>query len=224
LYPDIVSFVRKSELYYCPNGIPSTTLIQKKLTVKIEPKITTILFLSNLIESKGVFVLLEACVHLKKKQIPFRCIFVGGEGDIPASQFQERVSQLNLREEVEYQGKKYGLEKETAFAEADIFVFPTFYHNECFPLVILEAMQYALPVIATFEGAIPELIVDGINGFLVPQQNVESLVDKLEILITNATLRNEMGLAGKKMYEEKFTLEHFEKRMLDILQHALQFQ
>lgn len=220
LYQDISGFVKESEVYYCPNGIPEASLIHKQATAPKIPKVPTILFLSNLIESKGVFVLLEACVLLKEKQIPFRCVFIGGEGDITASQFQDKVMQLNLQDEVEYQGKKYGVEKEAAFVEAAIFAFPTYYKSECFPLVALEAMQYTLPVISTFEGAIPEVIIDGVNGFLVPQQNVEALADKLEILIRNPELRNEMGLAGTKMYEEKYTLEIFEKRLLAILQDA----
>ena len=221
LYQDISGFVKESDVYYCANGIPETKLFHKKAIVTKESKVTTILFLSNLIESKGVYVLLDACVILKKRQIPFRCIFIGGEGDITASQFHERVSQLNLQDEVEFQGKKYGLEKEAAFGEADLFAFPTFYHNECFPIVTMEAMQHALPVITTFEGAIPEVVIDGVNGFLVPQQNVKALADKLEILIGNRKRGNEMGLAGKKMYEDKFTLEHFQNRMLTILQDAI---
>lgn len=221
LYQDIADFANESDVYYCPNGIPNATLIHKEVTDKTEANITTILFLSNLIETKGVFILLEACVLLKQQQIPFRCVFIGGEGDITASQFHEKVAQLNLQEQVEYQGKKYGVEKEAAFSKAAIFAFPTYYHNETFGLVNLEAMQHALPVISTFEGAIPEVIIDGVNGFLVPQKNVQILANKLEILIGNPKLRNEMGLAGQKMYEEKFTLEIFEKRLLAILQDAL---
>jgi glycosyltransferase involved in cell wall biosynthesis len=221
LYQDIKGFAKESDVYYCPNGIPETKLFHRKAIVTKESKVTTILFLSNLIESKGVYVLLDACVILKKRQIPFRCIFIGGDGDITANQFLEKVSQWNLKDEVEYQGKKYGLEKEDAFAEADIFAFPTYYHNETFGLVNLEAMQHSLPVISTFEGAIPEVAIDGVNGYLVPQQNVEAVADKLEILIRNPELCNEMGLAGKKMYEDKFTLEHSENRMLAILQDAI---
>jgi len=218
LYPDIETFVKESEVYYCPNGIPASTISLKKETDSEVLKLSTILFLSNLIEAKGVYILLDACVLLKKKQIPFRCVFIGGEADITAIQFREKVSQNNLQEEVEYKGRKYGIEKKTAFAEADIFAFPT--HYDIFGLVNLEAMQHALPVISTFQGAIAEVIIDGVNGFLIPQHDVEALAEKLEILINNPKLRNEMGLAGKKRYEEKFTLEIFEKRMLAILQDA----
>jgi glycosyltransferase involved in cell wall biosynthesis len=215
---DISQFVAEKDIFTCPNGIPNSSyLIHENKPVGI----CQILFLSNLIESKGVYVLLDACQILKFKNIPFRSIYVGGEGDITAIQFRDKVRQMGLENHVYYQGKKYGIEKEIAFSEADIFAFPTFYHNECFPIVNLEAMQFALPIISTLEGAVPEVILDGVNGYLVPQSNIEILAEKLEVLILNSELRNEMGRAGKKMFEEKFTLEIFEKRIVEILQIVL---
>ena len=218
LADDISQFVAEKDIFTCSNGIPnSSKLIHENKPVGL----CQILFLSNLIESKGVYVLLDACQILKDKNIPFRCIYVGAEGDITVIQFENKVLQMGLHNHVYYQGKKYGIEKEIAFQEADIFTFPTFYPNETFGLVNLEAMQNSLPIISTNEGAIPEIVIDGINGYLVPQRNVEMLAEKLEILISNPELRNEMGRAGKKMYEEKFTLEIFEKRMVKILQKVL---
>lgn len=215
---DISQFVAKSDIFTCPNGIPnSSNLIHEN-----KPRgLCQILFLSNLIESKGVYVLLDACQILKDRNILFRCVFIGREGDISCNQLKKKIEQLGLEEFVEYQGKKYGFEKEKAFADSDIFAFPTFYHNECFPLVALEAMQYALPIISTYEGAIPELVLDGTTGYIVPKQDAQALADKLEVLILKPALRNEMGQAGKKMYEEKFTLEIFEKRMVEIIQTVL---
>ena len=221
LFHDVEVFTAESDVFYCPYGINDQTILKKDVFEIRKSKIATILYLSNLIESKGVYVLLNACNLLKDKSIPFRCIYVGGEGDITAIEFANKVQQMGLQNNVFYQGKKYGLEKEKAFAEADIFAFPTFYHNECFPIVNLEAMQFALPIISTFEGAIPEVILDGYNGFLVPQKNVIALAEKLEVLISNPELRNKMGLAGKRLYQEKFTLEIFEKRMVEILQTVL---
>jgi len=220
LYKDIEPFVNENEVYYCPNGMPSSTSIKKDSLIKDIPKIATILFLSNLIESKGVYILLEACLVLKKKQIPFRCVIIGGEGNISAKQLEEKVQDYNLQNEVEYLGKMYGLEKENAFATADLFAFPTYYHNETFGLVNLEAMQQELPIISTFEGAIPDVVLDGITGYLVPQKNATALADKLELLVANKFLREKMGLAGKKHFEENFTIEIFEKKMLEILLNA----
>ena len=63
-------------------------------------------------------------------------------------------------------GRKYGEEKERLFRESDIFVFPTYYDIECFPLVLLEAMQYGLPCVNTDEGGIRDIVVND-SGFTV---------------------------------------------------------
>ena len=70
-----------------------------------------------------------------------------------------------------------------------MLVFPTFYYNETMGLVLLEAMQAGLPVIATRRGSIPEIIQDGVNGFLVEEQNAADLADKILRLADDAALR-----------------------------------
>lgn len=122
---------------------------------------------------------------------------------------------------VEYLGKRYGEEKNAVFARSDIFCFPTFYHNETFGLVNLEAMQWGLPVVATPEGGIPDVVLDGETGFLVPQRNAEALADSLEVLLSDPELRFRMGKAGRRHYEANFTQSHFEERMRVILSEVI---
>ena len=179
-----------------------------------------ILFLSNLIESKGVFLLLDACALLKEKQIPFECNFVGGEGDISYHQFYERVRKLDLTKQINYLGKKFGIDKNNIFSETDIFVFPSYY--ETFGLVNLEAMQHSKPVISTIEGGIPDIVADNFTGFLIQKNDVINLANKLEILIMNPDLRKKMGIAGRKKYDEEFTLKIFENRLTEILQQVIE--
>ena len=225
LYKDIQFFVPKSKVHFCPNGIKdyiknsNDTLPGNKLLIKKSNSTIQLLFLSNLIESKGVFILLDACSILKRKELCFECIFIGGEGDITASRFHERVNQLCLNDIVNYQGEKFGIEKTKAYLEADIFVFPTYY--ETFGLVNLEAMQHSIPIISTLEGGIPDIIEDGITGFLIAPKNVEDLASKLELLIKNHDLRIQMGIAGRKKYEQQFTQQIFENRLHDIFQQIL---
>ena len=152
---------------------------------------------------------------LKDRKIAFHCTFVGGIGDVVENQFLDKVAQMGLIEHVVYAGKRYGVEKDEVLLNSDIFVHPTY--NDCFPLVLLEAMQHSLPIVSTFEGAIPEIVEDSINGFLVPQKDAKSLAEKLEILISNPELRQQMGKAGRRKYENEFTLEKFENRLKDIL-------
>jgi glycosyltransferase involved in cell wall biosynthesis len=98
---------------------------------------------------------------------------------------------------------------------ADVFVQPTF--DDCFPLTLVEAMQYSLPIASTDVGAIPDMVQDGVNGFVCKQQDVDSLVNALEQLITNPALRQQMGEAGYQRYKELYTLEAFEKRFVELL-------
>jgi len=221
LYEDIQSFVPEKNVHICPNGIPDECGKPEAESLKLndeENDPIQILFLSNLIESKGVFVLLEACAMLKDRDVPFEAVFIGGEGDITASRFQEKAGELGISNQAKYVGKKYDREKFEAFAAADIFSFPTYYPKECFPLVLLEAMQFSLPIVTTPEGGISDMVKDGKNGFLVDQHDSEALADKLEYLISNEDVRRGMGKAGRKRYERKFTIQQFEQRMAEILE------
>lgn len=220
LITDIKQFVPLSRIYICPNGIRDEGLSAKGIVQKSK-NVVQILFLSNLIESKGILVLLEACVLLKKKELLFKCVFIGVEGDVTASQFNEWIIQKGLSEQVCYQGKKYGKEKQQVFLESDIFVFPTYYSKECFPLVLLEAMSYSLPIISTFEGGIRDIVEDGVTGFLVPQKHVELTAKKLERLIKDSSLCQKMGAAGRNKYEQEFTFEKFEQKLTIILQEII---
>ena len=216
LYFDVQSYLPESKIHICPNGIPEMSIPPSDTTKRVR-EIVKILFLSNLIESKGVYDLLEACSILKQKGIPFECNFIGGEGDINVTQFQFKVQSLGLSNQINYLGKKFGNEKNQAFKDADIFAFPTYYHYECFPLVLLEAMQHELPVVSTYEGGIKDIVEDGETGFLVQQNNVLAFAEKLETLIKSMEMRTRMGKAGRRKYKQEFTLKKFEIRLIEIL-------
>ena len=178
-----------------------------------------LLFLSNLIPSKGVYVLLDACRILKDKGLDFQCNFVGGETkEIDRARFEAEVQRRGLEGMVRYEGPKYGEEKEEYWRSSDVFVQPTF--EDCFPLTILEAMQHGLPVVSTTEGAVPDMVADGVNGFVCERKDVSGLAGALERLITDASLRMRMGEVGRKRYEEEFTLERFEERFAECLRRG----
>lgn len=230
LYNDLHSFVKETKVHVCPNGLADIVLYPQKktsennsflfgYTVKNYTKKVHILFLSNLIESKGVYILLKACEVLKKNHLNFQCTFAGGEGDISEELLRAKIRELNLDDFVHYVGKKYGKEKEETYKEADIFVLPTC--SDCFPLVLIEAMQYSIPVLSTFEGGIPDIVEDEVTGFLVAQNDVHHLTEKLTVLIQNSRLRQQMGSDGRKKYEKHFTLEKFENNLTKILQRLI---
>lgn len=219
LYGDIKKYVSKENVYFCPNGIPCN---ESKDFVTNKGGTPQLLFLSNLLIEKGLLVLLEACSILKKKGLTFQCSFIGGETtDFTAESFNEEIKQRNLSDVVKYLGKKYGLEKDKFIGQSDIFVFPTFYNNECFPLVLLEAMQQGKVCISTTEGGIKDIIEDGITGFIVEKKDSSALADKIEILIKDNSLCQHMGKAGFMKYQKEFTLEKFEQNIVSILLNEL---
>ncbi len=218
LYKDIAKYVKREDVYICPNGIPSSC--KEEMEARRNNVIPHLLFLSNLLISKGVIVLLDALKILKEKEYTFVCQFIGGEtAEINAVQFFEEVNKRELSDLVTYVGRKVREEKEAFFRQADIFVFPTYY--ETFGLVNLEAMEYKLPVISTNEGGIPDIVKDGENGLICEKQNPVSLADCIAKLLDNEELRVKMGSAGHEKFCREFTLDKFENRMRDILNQNL---
>ena len=178
-----------------------------------------LLFLSNLIPSKGVYVLLDACKILKDWGLNFQCNFVGGESkEMDRRVFEQAVKERGLEGCVLYHGPKYGEEKEQYWIMADVFVQPTY--EDCFPLTILEAMQHGLPVVSTDEGAVPDMVADGENGFVCRRKDVEGLAMALERLLLDEPLRHRMGAEGYRIYQEKFTLQCFERRFVECLRRG----
>lgn len=218
LYKDIAKYVKREDVYIGPNGIPNSC--KEELEARRNNEVPHLLFLSNLLINKGVFVLLDALKILKEKGYLFSCQYVGGEtAEINAMQFAVEVERRKLNDRVAYVGRKVGEEKNTFFQQADIFILPTM--NECFPLVILEAMEYKLPVISTNEGGIPDIVKDGENGLICEKQNTYSLADCIAKLLDDEELRVKMGNAGYDKFCREFTLQRFENRMLDILSQNL---
>lgn len=230
LYTDIERVVSRENVVICPNGIKvhecKSSIVQGLHdTWNMKPetnRVPRLLFLSNLIESKGVLVLLDALMILKDKGYSFICDFIGGETkEIDAKRFNEEAEMRGLKMIALYHGRKYGVEKEEAFEQTDIFVFPTYY--ETFGLVNLEAMAHKKPVVTTDEGGIPDIVKDGVNGFIAERKNPQSLAECLERLIINPQLCAEMGNKGYKLLNDRFTENTFEERMKGILEDCLHF-
>jgi len=192
--------------------------------IKLEQKNNNtiqILYLSNLIKSKGILDFIDALAILNKEKFQYNAVIVGAEADLSSAELQSISDEKELSNMVIYQGPKYGHEKYKILSSSDVLVFPTKMKHECFPLVIVEAFQMAIPVISTNEGAIPEIIDDNVNGFIVETNNPKQIAEKLKLLIQNPALRKTMGKAGRKKYEEKYTIRKFEENLLNVFNNVI---
>ena len=227
LYEDVKKYVPVNRLSFCGNGIPELSkeddnIVCENLRRKSEEKSNKpikILFLSNMMEDKGVWTLVDACKILKDKGVLFECTFVGGWKDITEDMFNQRISNLGLQSELKAFGPKYGKDKEVYWLNADIFVAPSY--NECFPLVLLEAMQHALPCISTNEGAIPDIIDNEETGYIVNKKDAGQIAAIIEVLAVDKEKRITMGLNGYRKFKEQYTLQVFENRLCNVLEQLV---
>jgi glycosyltransferase involved in cell wall biosynthesis len=182
-------------------------------------QIPHMLFLSNLSIKKGIPDLIAAFGMLKKKGYEFTASIVGNEWDMTFEEVRQLIATEDLQESVILEGPKFGKEKFEQIARADIFVFPTYF--ELFPGVILEAMQFGKAIVSTFEGSIPEMIDNNVNGLLVEQHDPVALAEAIGSLICDPEKAREMGALAKRKFFEEFTLEAFERKMHSVYHEVL---
>lgn len=185
---------------------------------KIRPMIK-LAFLSNMVRSKGVFTLLEACSMLKEKGYSFKLSFAGNWFDIKPKDFWARVEELKMSSYVEYLGFQSGQNKCKLLSDSDIFVYPTY--NDTFPLVILEAMEWGLPIITTAQGAIPEVVENGKTGFIIPERTPSVLAERIEFLIHHLDVRLKFGQAGRQRFQERYTYDKLLTTLINIFLQAI---
>ena len=200
------------KIYVVPNGADyhfGPRVRQPARTVRL-------LYLANLQPSKGIEDVIRAAVILKEAGRRFRLDVVGSWRDEETERLcRELVDRHQLP--VTFHGPAYGTDKETFFTDADVFVF-TPRDPEGHPWVIVEALAAGLPVVATPQGAIPECVRDGSNGYLVPARDPRAIADRLSTLITDAAVRSRLARESRRRYELQFT----EERMVDRFSRAIE--
>ncbi|MFC2157981.1 glycosyltransferase, partial [Acidobacteriota bacterium] len=181
-----------------------------------------ILTIGRMVEKKGHRFALEALSILKKrgKDIQYWII---GDGPLKAN-LENLVSNLGLEEEVSFLGKMNQNELLEIICRAHVLVLPSITTEqgdmEGIPLVLMEAMATGLPVISTEHSGIPELVVNGRTGLLVPEKDVVSLAEKIEILIDDPREVMRMTEEARRLVESDYEIGGLNKR-LDNMFHNL---
>ena len=165
---------------------------------------TVIAQVSWMIPEKGIPELLETARELLSMNSNFHLVLVG-EG-AHREEFMRTATQMGLADNITWTGLVADPFGEGVFAAADI-VCQLSKWEELFGWMIAEAMAYGKPIIATNVGGIPELVQDGITGFLVERGDHSAAARKLDELARDPDLRASMGAAGRRVVEEKFNLK-----------------
>lgn len=213
--PDDGEAVHAQKTIFVPNGLEDHGAGIKRRHASRDKR-CSILYVGLLTESKGVVILSEAMKNLARRGIELDCVFVG---EFATKQFEEsfrrKIAEDGLGGQIRFTGELTGSDKHQAYQDADIFCFPTFFESESFGLVVAEAMQYSLPVVASDWRGVKSLVVDGETGFLTPVQDAAAVADKLALLAENPERRQQMGAAGRRRYTEEYSASRFYERMND---------
>jgi len=210
---DACDQVKSTEIFFVPNFGPDVNDIQEK-SASGAPHL---IFLSNLVLTKGPIEFLNALKLLDDRGVDFRTTFAGNaHRPLSSDKFSDEIRSRGLSGKVHYAGPVYGEAKDKLLRSADILVLPTRYPNEAFPLVVLEAMSYGLAIVATPEGAIPDMVEHEENGFLVNALKSDELANAIERLIINPDLRKQMGISSQRKIREQFSKNVFDDRIAEI--------
>jgi glycosyltransferase involved in cell wall biosynthesis len=171
-----------------------------------------LLFVGYITPRKGIDILIKS-LEILIKNYGFNNIILHIAGDLERDPvFSRKIRDYCYSAGLEKNVRIYGRVSENKLYElytlSDIFVFPSLW--EGFGMVLIEAMHYRLPIVTTDAGAIPYLVKNGINGFLVPAGDAKQLAQATRKLIESSDLRRQIGennyrLASKFTWDESFT-------------------
>lgn len=208
-----------------PNGLPDNlqaVSLPRKKGVPLR-----LLYLSNMIESKGYLDVLAAC-RILAKQHDFRCDFCGAftrtvvngtsvEATEAEAQFFDLVKKWGLENFVSYKGVVRDREKMKVLAESDVFLLPSSYPWEGQPLSIIEALAFGIPVVATDYRGIPEQVIDGYNGRMVPPRDPTAIAEAVDWIVSDAKRYAALSEAAISHYKSHFTQEVHLERLIGVL-------
>jgi len=200
-------------LYYLPNGIQLEPYLALSRPIPAgDSQPTRILYLGHLSTAKGTLDLIEAARLLESEDFLLELI---GEPLNPAvlGLIRERIAAYNLHQSVKIFAPEFGEQKLFRYACAGIFVLPS--HGEGMPISIVESMAAGLPVVATAVGGVPEMILHGETGLLVPPENPQALADALRTLLQSEEVRQSMGSRARERARDVFEIEQIVPQLVE---------
>ena len=180
-----------------PERVRMTTTLERPLPPKTAGA-TRIVFLGQLVERKGLHVLVEAFARLRGRA---ELLLIGGDWRQPGypQRIRDLARDLGVIDRIHFDGHRGDVG--AVLKTADILVLPSL--GEARPRVIIEAMSLGIPVVASHVGGIPSLVNHGAAGLLVPPADPVSLAAALDRLVESSSLRGSLGAAARRHVEQE---------------------
>jgi phosphatidylinositol alpha-1,6-mannosyltransferase len=200
----------------CPLAYGSAADVPATTNSPAAPVVLTVARMASTERYKGHDQLIDALPALHRDVPGARLIFVGTGDDVV--RLQKKARELGVDGHVTFTGFLSDTSLREAYREAAVFAMPS--RGEGFGLTYLEAMSAGLPCVGSRQDAASEIIEDGRTGYLVDQDDVAGLADRLRRLLSDPSLRAELGAHGQERWAREFTYEQFRRRLLRVLATA----
>jgi len=193
----------------------------------IDNEYVIITYVSNIIFSKGIFYLLDSVEAVLEMGLRVRLKIAGDfvSDDFLSKEkirqiFTERILNINdkYRDSIEYVGVVSGLEKYRLLSESSIFILPSFYKSEAFPISIIEAMRMGNAIITTNYRYLP-CVINSLNGKIVEPKNVREIVSSICELISDRNLLNSIQKHNIEIAKEKYSQRIYIRDIEYLLMH-----
>jgi colanic acid/amylovoran biosynthesis glycosyltransferase len=179
--------------------------------------------IARLVEKKGVEYGIRAVAKLVRAKLSIE-YHVIGDGPL-REDLRQLIQELDANDTVKLLGWKQQQEVVEILNNAHIMLAPSVTSQdgdqEGIPVSLMEAMARGLPIVSTQHSGIPELIENGVSGFLVPEQDVDALAEKLGYLIEHPEVWPEMGRAGRVYVEKHYDINKLNNQLVEIYQKLL---
>lgn len=191
---------------------PCTT----EVSDKVYPKEKIILYAGTVNARKGYADMIKAFAKIAKKHSNWSIVFAGN-GEVEEG--KRLATQMGIEKQTIFLGWVRGVDKDKIFKEASVFCLPSY--AEGFPMGVLDAWAYGLPVITTPVGGIPDIAVEGLNCFLFNPGDVDKLAEQMEKMISSEKTRYNVAAESLKLANGIFSIEVVTKKLGDIYENVL---
>lgn len=201
-------------VHVLPNGLSSSFQLNNGI---VDQRFNSrrLLYLSHLKKSKGIDTFLDILEALKQSGVPFQADIVGGDTtEMTVDDLRRITARRGLMNEVTIHGLQLAEMKDTILNQSSVLVYPTRF--DAFPLVILEALSAGLPVVASREGGIPDIIRENENGHMVDPDNIDAFATHIANLLSDKQLYSTVSGNAFDDFQQRYAFEVFETRFINI--------